>query len=100
MSARGFRFITLAAVIVFSLALLASQASATVAGGKVNINTASAQELTTLPGIGPKKADAIVSYRKANGAFGSVDDIVKVKGIGPKTLDKLRPLITAGKPSP
>jgi competence protein ComEA len=100
MSARGFRYITLAAVIAFSLSLLASQASATFAGGKVNINTASAQELTSLPGIGPKKADAIVSYRKANGAFGSVDDIVKVKGIGPKTLDKLRPLITVGKPSP
>ena len=100
MSARGFRFITLASVIALSLVLWASQTSAATAAGKININTASAQELTTLPGIGPKKADAIVAYRVANGVFGSVDDIVKVKGIGPKTLDKLRPLITVGKPSP
>ena len=57
---------------------------------KVNINTATVQELTALPGIGQVKAEAIVKYREANGSFKSVDDLTKVKGIGPKMLDKIR----------
>ena len=64
----------------------------------LNVNTASSSELQELPGIGPKKAEAIVNYRKANGPFQVVDDLVEVKGIGQKTLEKLRPLITVGKP--
>ena len=53
----------------------------------ININTADAQTLTKLKGIGPKKADAIIAWRKANGSFKSVDQLVDVKGIGPKTVD-------------
>ena len=63
----------------------------------INVNTAPAAELVALPGIGPKKAEAIVQYREANGPFKTVDDLVQVKGIGPKTLEKLRPLVTVGK---
>ena len=56
----------------------------------ININTASADELQPLSGIGQVKAHAIISYRETNGAFTNVDDIVNVKGIGEKTLEKIR----------
>lgn len=69
---------------------------ATAAFAKVNINTASVQELTSLPGIGQAKAEAIVKYREANGPFKSVDDITKVSGIGPKMLEKIKDEITIG----
>ena len=61
----------------------------------VNINTADAATLAAeLPGIGPKKAQAIIEYRQQNGKFGSVDELTKVPGIGTKTVDNLRKLIT------
>lgn len=56
----------------------------------VNINTATAEELKSLPGIGPAKAQAIVEYRNANGAFKSVDELKKVKGIGDGIFNKLK----------
>lgn len=56
----------------------------------VNLNTAGAEELCTLPGIGPAKAQAILDFRAQHGPFAAVDDLLQVKGIGPKTLDKLR----------
>ncbi len=56
----------------------------------INVNTATASELQSLPGIGASKAAAIVAYREANGNFGSLDDLAKVKGIGTKMLAKLR----------
>ncbi len=60
----------------------------------VNINTASAAELETLPSIGPKTAEAIIAYRKEHGPFATVEALTDVKGIGPATLEKLRALIT------
>ncbi|WP_107689172.1 ComEA family DNA-binding protein [Neisseria wadsworthii] len=56
----------------------------------VNINTATAEELKALPGIGPAKAAAIVEYRQANGAFKSVEELKKVKGIGDGIFNKLK----------
>ena len=56
----------------------------------VNINTADAQALTKLKGIGPKKAEAIVAFRKANGAFKTIDQLADVKGIGAKTVEANR----------
>ncbi len=53
----------------------------------VDINHATAEELTALPGIGPKKARAIVEYREANGPFAKPDDLLLVNGIGPATLE-------------
>ena len=64
------------------------------AGGLVNINTASAAELETLPGVGPVLAGRIVQWRTDNGTFLSVDDLGEVKGIGDKVLASLRPLVT------
>jgi len=62
--------------------------------GLININTASAEELTALPGIGKAKAEQIVEYRTTNGRFQSVDDLANVKGIGVKSVDKMRSKIT------
>jgi competence protein ComEA len=60
----------------------------------ININTASAEELNSLPGIGPTTAQKIVEYREANGPFNSVEDILNVSGIGPVTFDEIKDLIT------
>jgi competence protein ComEA len=65
-----------------------------VAGGKVNINTATAAELETLPRIGPAMAQRIIEYRTANGPFPSIEAIQNVKGIGPATFEQLKDLIT------
>lgn len=56
----------------------------------VNLNTATPEELQTLNGIGPVKAQAIVDYRKKNGQFKTVDELQNVEGIGPATLEKVR----------
>lgn len=60
----------------------------------VNINTATKQQLDTLPGIGEVLSQRIIDYRNANGPFRSVDDLLKIKGIGEKTLAKLKPYAT------
>ena len=62
--------------------------------GKVNINTATAAELDTLPGIGTAYAGRIIDYRTANGGFKSPEEIMNVKGIGQKTYDKFKDMIT------
>lgn len=59
----------------------------------IDLNTATAEELDTLPGIGPVTAAAIIAWRDANGPFGSVDQLGDVDGIGPARLDKLRNLV-------
>ena len=62
----------------------------------ININTASAEQLTALNGIGEAKAAAIVEHRKAHGPFKSVDQLVDVKGIGLKLVEKNRDMMTVG----
>lgn len=63
------------------------------ATGKVDINTADAELLETLPGIGEARAEAIIRYREEHGQFKHVDDIVAVPGIGSSTLEGLRDLV-------
>ena len=65
-------------------------------GQTVDINTASAQELDKLPGIGPSKAQAIVDYRNEHGDFKSVEDIKNVQGIKEGTFSKIKDYITVG----
>jgi len=66
----------------------------TTAIGKININTATAAQLDSLPGIGPTYSQRIVDYRNTNGPFTSIDKIQNVKGIGAKTYAKFKDLIT------
>jgi competence protein ComEA len=64
------------------------------AGGLVNLNTASADQLEALPGIGPALAGRIVAWREQNGRFTSVDELQEVSGIGPATFAELADLVT------
>ena len=59
------------------------------AGDKIDVNTATAEQLQSVKGIGEKTAAAIVAYREAHGAFKGLDDLVDVKGIGKKKLAKI-----------
>ena len=76
-------FLAIAVVLVFAwfTAALAEESP------KININTASADELTQLKGVGEKKAAAIIEYRETNGPFKLPEDFLKVPGIGPKTFE-------------
>ena len=64
--------------------------------GPININTATPQQLETLPGIGPTLAQRIVDYRTANGPFKSIEDVKNVKGIGDSLFEKIKDSITVG----
>jgi competence protein ComEA len=64
----------------------------------VNINTATADQLNGLPGIGPKLAARIIDYRQKNGGFKKVEDLMQIQGIGEKNFLKLKALITVGTP--
>lgn len=83
-------------------AVFCALANAAVANKKppaapVNLNTATSEELQTVPGIGPATAEKILQMRKNYGAFKSVDDLLAIKGIGPKRLEKMRKYLTVGK---
>jgi competence protein ComEA len=96
----------LAAVLV-ALALLARPAAAqdsdrsamkSAPAGPVNLNTATAAQLESLPGIGARTAALIVEYRQKNGGFKKIEDLMNVRGVGEKSFLKLKPLITVTPP--
>ena len=91
------RLVSLGLAVV--LALVASSGLALAAGkpaptSKVNINTATAQQLTVLPGVGEKLAARIVDYRQKSGGFKSVAELMNVQGIGEKNLAKIQSYLT------
>lgn len=78
------------------LLVLGMMLSANAWAAKVDINTASVEQLESVKYIGPKLAAAIVEYRESHGAFKSVDDLVNVHGIGDKTLAKFKDEVEVG----
>ncbi|MFH2102657.1 MAG: ComEA family DNA-binding protein [Chloroflexota bacterium] len=67
-----------------------------ISAGRVNINTATSDELETLPGIGPTTAQNIIDFRLQNGPFQVIQDIENVPGIGPATYERIKDYITVG----
>ena len=94
----------LATVVALFVLAAGDVVSAQKSGGKpsaaaptvVNLNTATATQIATLPGVGEKAAQRIIEYRDKNGGFKKIEELMNVKGIGEKSFLKLKPLITVG----
>jgi competence protein ComEA len=84
------------AALIVALSFAPAYAQSAPPKAKVNINTAPASELASLPRIGPKVAQRIVDYRTKNGNFKKIEEIMKVQGIGEKVYDQIKELITVG----
>jgi comEA protein len=94
---RNPRALACMASLVLATALAVSPALAVERGsleGVVNINTASAEQLQMLPGVGEVRARAILSERKERGGFKSVEDLRAVKGVGDSLLERMKPHVT------
>jgi len=89
------RKLTAAVMALLVTTALAAATPTFAEGGPVDINKATVAELTSIKGIGPAKAQAIIDYREAHGSFESVDDLKMVRGIGDKVLESLRPHLMA-----
>jgi competence protein ComEA len=85
--------LTMAALLVSGTAMAAGKPAPT---AKVNLNTASVEQLTTLPGVGPKLAARIVEYRQKSGTFRSTQELINVKGVGEKSFAKIEPWLSVG----
>ena len=82
--------------VVLALAVAGALPAGALAGdltGVVNVNTASVEQLTLLPGVGESRARQIVALRKRQGTIRKVDDLLGVKGIGEASLAKMRPFL-------
>lgn len=97
MKQRMMRMLLLAVLLVV-VGGFAGLAPAAAEKGRININTATVDELVQLKGIGPAYAKRVVAYREANGDFRQIDELTEVEGIGPKTLSANRDQITVGTP--
>ena len=73
-------------------------AATATAAAPVNLNTATVEQLATIPGVGPKMAERIIDYRQKNGGFKKVEDLMNVSGVGEKSFLKIKPLITITAP--
>ena len=86
------KMFVVACLVMFTLCVFAQPAFSQ---EKININTASVEQLTQLNGIGPAVAQKIVEYRQEK-KFSSIDELTNVKGVGEKTLEKFRDQLTVG----
>lgn len=80
------RTILLTGLLFFSLQLAAAD--------RINVNTADAETLMSIQGVGEKRAEAIIDYREENGPFSSVEELMNVDGVGQATLDNNRDTLT------
>ena len=85
--------LAMAALLVSGTAMAAGKPAPT---AKVNINTASVEQLTALPGVGPKLAARIVEYRQKSGTFRSTQELMNVKGVGEKNYAKIEAWLSVG----
>lgn len=86
--------IVLCAGLIFAPITLLAQTGSAPAGEKVNLNTATLEQLQTLPGVGPATAKSIVEYRNKVGKFTKIEDILNVKGIGEKKFQRMKERLT------
>lgn len=98
------RIAAVAVALAFAVLTLASPALAGAAAkaaptAKVNINTATVDQLSTLPGVGPKLAARIVEYRTKAGSFRSAQELMNVKGIGEKNFAKIESWLSVSEPA-
>lgn len=87
---------SVAALLFVGTAFAAAKANPS---GRININTASVEQLTTLPGVGPKLAARIVEYRQKTGTFRSPQELLNVRGIGEKNFAKIETWLSVGEGS-
>lgn len=85
--------VALACVLVAGPAVAAAQPAPS---AKINLNSASAEQLTAVPGVGPKLAARIVEHRQKEGSFRSVQELMNVKGVGEKNLAKFQGYLSVG----
>ena len=74
--------------------------AAVTASTPINLNTATAAQLASIPGVGAKLAERIIDYRQKNGGFKRVEDLMNVSGVGEKSFLKMKPLITVASAKP
>jgi len=97
------RFVATGLAVAMACALpggLAVAAGKPAPSAKVNINTASVQQLTALPGVGAKLAARIVEYRQKSGSFKSIQELMNVSGVGEKNFEKIQSYLTTGDAAP
>ena len=87
------------ALLVFVGLLALTGVSLAETPAKVDLNHASEDQLTTLPGVGPALAARIVEFREKNGGFQRIEDLLNVRGIGDKKFSRLESMITVSPPA-
>jgi competence ComEA-like helix-hairpin-helix protein len=92
------RFIAVSLSFIFLALRLVADTKRLPAVHSVDLNSATAEELQQVPGVGASTAKAIVDFRQKSGPFQNIDDLLAIKGISKARLDKMRPYLTIGPP--